>query len=185
MPFLLLIIGFVFAALVAVLDVTQVNWLLFAAPLVVGFLGVIWHRRRLHAEASHGDVVQGNLTTLQTALGNIVNNLEPMVANRDQLPPHQARFDIDRLFREDLNSFANAREAMSHAFGLQAYADVMSAFAAGERYINRVWSASADGYVDEVNEYLQRALNQFKDASQLFASQQTKRAERSAQTATT
>ncbi len=176
MPFLLLIIGFVFAALVAVLDVTQVNWLLFAAPLAVGFFGVIWHRRRLHAEASHGEVVQGNLSTLQTALGNIVNNLGPMVDKREELPTHQARFDIDRLFREDLNDFANAREAMSHAFGLQAYADVMSAFAAGERYINRVWSASADGYVDEVNTYLQKALNQFKEAHQLFTEQQAKRA---------
>lgn len=175
MPFLLLVIGFVFAALVAVLDVTQVNWLLFAAPLAVGFFGVIWHRRRLHALASHGEVVTGNLTTLETALGNIVKNLEPLVAKRDELPTHEARFEIDRLFRDDLNNFAEAREAMSHAFGLQAYADVMSSFAAGERYINRVWSASADGYVDEVNAYLERAYNQFRDAHGLFVTHQSNR----------
>ncbi len=44
----------------------------------------------------------------------------------------------------------------------------MSAFAAGERYINRVWSASTDGYEDEVRRYLERALNQFIDAEGLF-----------------
>ena len=38
----------------------------------------------------------------------------------------------------------------------------MSAFAAAERYLNRVWSASADGYRDEVNLYLDRACDQFK-----------------------
>ncbi len=52
---------------------------------------------------------------------------------------------------------------------LQGYADVMSAFAAGERYINRVWFASTDGYVDEVRGYLDRATQQFREARALFA----------------
>jgi len=41
---------------------------------------------------------------------------------------------------------------------------VMSCFAAGERYLNRVWSASADGYIDEVNAYLVKAQEQFVDS---------------------
>ncbi len=57
---------------------------------------------------------------------------------------------------------------MVPVFGMQNYADVMSNFAAGERYINRVWSASTDGYVDEVNLYLGRALDQFREAHQHF-----------------
>jgi len=57
---------------------------------------------------------------------------------------------------------------MIHVFGMQNYADVMSNFAAGERYINRVWSASTDGYVDEVRMYLDRANQQFRDARQHF-----------------
>jgi len=48
--------------------------------------------------------------------------------------------------------------------GLQAYADVMSSFAAGERYLNRVWSASADGYIDEVNAYMEKAQAQFVES---------------------
>ena len=44
-----------------------------------------------------------------------------------------------------------------HLFDLQTYADWMSSFAAGKRYINRVWSASADGYDAEAREYLQCA----------------------------
>jgi hypothetical protein len=72
------------------------------------------------------------------------------------------------LLREDLNDFANARESMKHIFGLQNYADVMGAFAAGERYINRVWSASTDGYVDEVHSYLDRATRQIREARVLF-----------------
>ena len=35
-------------------------------------------------------------------------------------------------------------------------------FAAGERYIHRVWSASVDGYIDEVLAYVPRAREQFE-----------------------
>jgi hypothetical protein len=37
----------------------------------------------------------------------------------------------------------------------------MNEFAAGERYLNRVWSASVDCYIDDVHEYLGRAKEQF------------------------
>jgi hypothetical protein len=62
---------------------------------------------------------------------------------------------------------------MIHVFGMQNYADVMSAFAAGERYINRVWSASTDGYLEEVRLYLEKARNQFVEANGLFRRLQT------------
>ncbi len=44
----------------------------------------------------------------------------------------------------------------------------MSAFAAGERYINRVWSASADSYIDEVMLYLDKAQVQFIEARDIL-----------------
>ena len=66
---------------------------------------------------------------------------------------------------------------MVHVFGMQNYADVMSNFAAGERYINRVWSASTDGYVDEVNLYLDKALSQFREAHTHFHGLKTQYAE--------
>ena len=53
---------------------------------------------------------------------------------------------------------------MVHLFGLQTYADIMSDFATGERYINRVWSASADGYDNEADLYLRKAAVQFDAA---------------------
>ena len=71
---------------------------------------------------------------------------------------------IDTKLRPDLTRFVDARESMVHLFGLQTYADIMSHFAAGERYINRVWSSSADGYDDEATRYLGRAVEQFEDA---------------------
>ncbi len=171
MPVLLLTIGFVAAALVAVLDVQQVIWWLFALPLLLGFTGVFWHRRRLHRQASHGSHVHGNLNTIEQALLAIEQHLHALLNQPQDLPTHAARFSIDRLLRRHLHAIADAREAMQHAFGIRAYADIMSAFAAGERYLNRVWSASADGYVDEVNAYLHKASDQFSEALKLFQHQ--------------
>ena len=73
------------------------------------------------------------------------------------------------LRRADLTTFAEARESLAHAHNLQVYADVMSHFASGERYINRVWSASADGYVDECMTYLDKAQVQFAEALQIVS----------------
>jgi hypothetical protein len=70
---------------------------------------------------------------------------------------------------------------MIHVFGMQNYADVMSNFAAGERYINRVWSASTDGYADEVILYLERARDQFNEAHQHFHKLKNLHAQSSAQ----
>ena len=58
---------------------------------------------------------------------------------------------------------------MVHLYGMQTYADIMSEFAAGERYINRVWSTTADGYDEEAEIYLARAAEQFEDARKQLA----------------
>ena len=60
--------------------------------------------------------------------------------------------------------FVDNRESIGHAFGLQAYADVMTQFATGERYLNRCWSASTDGYADEVSTFLTRSHEHFAEA---------------------
>jgi len=165
---LIIMATFLTGAFISVLDPTQVNWLWFTPVLTVGVAALFIYRKAHHGEAKASHRLSGDLQTLDTSLSNILGNLETLNADSDNFPVYETRFEIDRLLREDLINFANARESMKHIFGLQNYADVMSAFAAGERYINRVWSASTDGYVDEVRSYLERATQQFREARVLF-----------------
>lgn len=166
---LLMVMGsFLAGAFVAVLDPVTVNWMWMGIALAIGVAGLWMHRAASHGEASSGHRLSGNMRILQDSLHNILENLESLCARKAGLPVYEARFEIDRLFRADLNRFAEARETMIHVFGVQKYADVMSAFAAGERYINRVWSASTDGYIDEVHQYLEKARYQFAEAHGLF-----------------
>lgn len=177
---LLIMSAFLAGAFIAVLDPVRVNWVWMSIVLAAGAAGLVMYRRAHHSEASSGHRLSGNMQLLGTSLGSITKNLAGLCDRKEDLPVYEARFEIDRLFREDLNGFANARESMIHVFGMQNYADVMSAFAAGERYINRVWSASTDGYVDEVHMYLVKARDQFREAEELFSKLQAETAENTA-----
>lgn len=165
---ILIIVSFLVGAFLAVLDPREVNWAYMVPVLAVGLTGLWVYRRAERTETRAGDRLAGNMEILNNSLGNILANLESICQRGDDLPVYEARFEIDRLFRKDLNNFAEARESMIHVFGIQNYADVMSNFAAGERYINRVWSASTDGYVDEVRTYLKRARDQFSEGRRHF-----------------
>lgn len=166
--FVLIALAFLAGAFISVLDPREVNWFYLVPTLAVGMVGLWLYRLAHHGETRSGHKLAGNIETLRISMDRILSNLEALAARGDDLPVYEARFEIDRLFREDLGRFAEARESMIHVFGMQNYADVMSNFAAGERYINRVWSASTDGYVDEVRMYVTRALEQFREGHRHF-----------------
>jgi hypothetical protein len=166
---ILVIFSFLVGAFLSSLDPLSINWTVMTPTLAVGLIGLWLHRKATHGEIHAGQRLSDSIQVLTSSLDNICRNLETVCARGEDLPVYEARFEIDRLFREDLNAFAEARESMIHVFGMQNYADVMSNFAAGERYINRVWSASTDGYIDEVQLYLGRSRKQFTEARRHFA----------------
>ena len=172
--YFLLVAGFLGGAFATALDVEQVNWTIFAVAALAGIAGLIMVKRQASAHARSGSVLEVNRNELRDSIHNIVRDIEGLSYGDDE--GVTLRDDIDLKIRNDLRRFADARESMVHLFGLQAYADIMSSFAAGERYINRVWSAAADGYGAEATTYIAKAAKQFADAQ----SQLTKAAENSA-----
>jgi hypothetical protein len=166
--FLLVVLTFLAGAFLTSLDKDHVNWMYFIPVLVVGFVSALLFQKHSNAEAKQGHVLEGNKKILTESLNNIIKNLSELNGRKDKVPTYDMRFEIDKLFREDLLNFADARDSMKHLFGIQHFADIMSSFAAGERYINRVWSASTDGYVDEVMMYVEKSYNQFEHAKEEF-----------------
>ncbi|MFC4346355.1 hypothetical protein ACFO5Q_00670 [Kordiimonas lipolytica] len=166
--YLLVMLSFLAGAFLTSLDKLTLDWITFIPVMLVGVVGVVMLKRAEAAEAKCSEKLEHHRGELKGALENILKNLEELHGRKDKVPTYDMRFEIDRLFRDDLTRFADARDSMKHIFGLQAYADIMSSFAAGERYINRVWSASTDGYVDEVLMYVDKSLNQFRHAMEEF-----------------
>ncbi len=166
--YLLLVAGFLVGAYATALHVDEVEWLLFAAAAAAAVAGVVLAKRADHALATAGDVLETNRNELNESLANIVRDLREMTEG-EMAQGEQLRDWIDQKLRPDLRRFVEARGSMVHLYSLQTYADIMSEFAAGERYINRVWSASADGYREEAESYLLRAAQQFADARDQLA----------------
>jgi hypothetical protein len=157
--------GFLGGAFATSLDVQNVNWILFAGTAGAAFIGLLLYKRQIGAMARSEEVLEVNRVELRESIANVVNDLGEIMQG-ELTQGAVLRDRIDLKLREDLRRFADARESMVHLFGLQTYADIMSNFAAGERYINRVWSASADGYDEEANAYLKKAAGQFDEAKQ-------------------
>jgi hypothetical protein len=161
--FLLLVVGYLAGAYATVLDIKDVNRQVFLVAALAAIAGLVMIKRAEAAHATSDEVLELNRGELRESLENIVRDLGEIVGDGGARGA-ELRDRIDLKLRDDLRRFADARSSMVHLFGLQTYADIMSSFAAGERYINRVWSASADGYDEEAETYLQKAAKQFADA---------------------
>lgn len=165
--YILLTAGFLAGAFATSLDVQNVSWTLFVGAALAAVAGLVLVKRQASADATSETVLEVNRGELTESIQNIVTDLGELVAA--DTSGSDLRDKIDHKLRDDLRRFADARQSMVHLFGLQTYADIMSSFATGERYVNRVWSASADDYPDEARDYLQRAAKQFDAAKQQLA----------------
>lgn len=163
--YFLLAAGFLAGAYATALDTQNVNWTLFSIAALSAVVGLVIFKRQASAIARSDTVLELNRGELRESIQNIVRDLGEIKSN-GPVSGVELRDAIDLKLRTDLRRFAEARESMVHLFGLQTYADIMSSFAAGERYINRVWSSSADGYDQEATTYLDKAAKQFADAQQ-------------------
>lgn len=159
--FLLVIVGFLVGAFASVASQTQVRRDQFIPAVTVGFIGVVLVRLGQRRTVRATERLVSNMRSIQDSLRRIADNATRLNAEKQSIDPYDIRHRLEELFADDLTAFITARESIAYSYGLAAYADVMSTFAAGERYLNRAWCASADGYVDEIHQYLDKAKEQF------------------------
>lgn len=162
--YLLITAGFLVGSYFAVRTPEGLELGPFLLGLAVGAVGIVLVRWDLRKAATHAGRLTSDLSTLEASLERIVEGIRVLDRDKGSIGVYDLRHRIDERFPGDLARFVEARRSLAHRYGLQAYADVMNPFAAGERYLNRVWSTSTDGYIDEAHEYLGRSHEQFEDA---------------------
>ncbi len=162
--YVFLMIGFLAGAFIATAEVDHVKWGQFAPCAGAMLVGLVLVRS--HAAAAKGDTEahSGGLEALEKAVASLVTKIGAMNESKDSIDVFDVHGQIDAQLMDDLNDFVESRESLIPLFGMQRYADIMSAFANGERNINRAWSASADGYIDEVWASLGRAEERMREA---------------------
>ena len=162
--YLLIVVGFLWGAYLTVEQPEGVNTTRYLVALAIGVAGVITARTAVRAEARDVTRLTTNIATIEASLAAIANDAERLDEQKESINVYDIRHVIDETFPPHLAAFVEARESIAHSYGLKAYAEVMNRFATGERYLNRVWSASTDGYQPEAHDYITRSRVQFDDA---------------------
>ena len=119
------------------------------------------------AAESQSHRVEAEDSVLSESLTRLNNGVAELSKRQTAMAPHQVVEYIDDQLAEPFADFADARNALVQRFGLQGFADVMTQFASGERFVNRAWSAAADGYMEEVAASLERAQGHLNKAQEL------------------
>ncbi len=174
---LLLWSGFVSGSLAAVYSTENaadpwatVNWTWYIISALVCIGGIVFLRIGKSVAKDDTETSEANFNSLPNHLHDVLGSIRKLQSEQQNLPPSKIVEFIDEHCADGLREFADARESIITNGGLSSYAEVMTQFAAGERAINRAWSASADGYLDETETCLSRAETFLQNALNLLES---------------
>lgn len=147
---------------------STVRWPWYGLAMLIAIGGVLLLRASNRATQLNSESMQGQFSTLNAAIVSLVEKLQTLDTNFDKMIPEEIVEFIDDQCVIHFNDFADSRNTITRRFGLTAFAEIMSEFATGERYINRAWSASADGYIDEAKSSVKRCLSHLVEAKRLL-----------------
>ena len=159
-------LGFLGGSFSAIMDKDQIALPYFIPCFLLGIIGVVLVQIGIRNEAKDEGKREANFQILKDSLSSISTGMASLDTEKEKIFIYDLPQVLEDRFTDNLNAFVEARESISHGWGMQAYADVMSHFAAGERYMNRVWSTAADGYIDEAHTYVGRSQEQLGEAYQ-------------------
>ena len=145
-----------------------INWTYYGLAFLVGSVGVVLLRVSSRQASGQTHELDRDIDELDDALANLLAGVSQLNTARESILVFDVHKRIDEGLAIEFGRFADARKSMIQRFGLSAYAAVMTEFANAERSVNRAWSASADGYVDEVWLSLERSERRLLKARELF-----------------
>ena len=142
---------------------------LFLVGCVISILGLVIWRKAVAAEASSAEA-NGEKRDAVSILAELMEPAKKLAAEIDSLEAEAINARADALLETYILPFAEDRNSVLQKYGMDVGADVLCTMAFGERMLNRVWSASADGHVVEARNSFPQALAAFELAhSQLSA----------------
>ena len=142
-----------------------IHWPSYTVMLLVAIGGVVLLRATRRAARLGGRKHAEDMSRIRDVLLRLGEQIADWAQSFTAAEVFDIHRRIDQNLSDDLALFADLRESLIDLFGLSAYAGIMTEFALAERTINRAWSASADGYADEVAACLTRAVEHLREAT--------------------
>lgn len=140
----------------------QGKWF-FVGGVVAMFLGMLLKRSAASVvESEEGESTGYGALVALLDRGRL--EVTALADRADGLGAREIHEALDPILAEVCQPFVDGRETLRRRFGARGFAAVMGPFAAGERWLNRAWSAAVDGYEAEARESLREALEPLEDA---------------------
>ena len=139
-------------------------WPLFAAAAIGLVAGSLLSRiiARRAAVSAEEQTQTGEQLSPDAALAAVRKVIDGLLEDLQIMTDEERACDIittrvDEAVRGFVPAITESRDRLVARMGLGAYASFMDLFSAGERSLNRAWSAAADGAAYEAAESLERA----------------------------
>lgn len=180
LAFVLITLGTIGAAIgVARTDTTVEGWVstfqvrmdLTLVSLAVLVTGIVLARMatRAAARAEAANKEGGSLGKARAALSETLRLAAGLQGRLSALGLDALHGEVDALVNGPVADFVDNRLSITDNFGVGAYAEVMAPFATAERYLNRAWSSSADGYLQEAVDCVGRAVPRIEEAERAMS----------------
>ena len=139
---------------------------IFIAALITGIIGnILWHgteKKKVLAELEeHKNDVNSNPVILLEAT---IPAIEALLRKAETLVGMELCVELDKVLDTYVHPFTERRKTFQDILGQANGAEVLLIIAYAERMLNRVWSASSDGYPDEAKNCLEDSLNNYRSA---------------------
>jgi hypothetical protein len=141
-----------------------IAWTPYLGAVVLGLVGVVMLRLSKQRATADGARQQAGLDQLNRSLSQILVQVQGLADALPEMTPEAVVGWIDERCMAPCQDFADQRNVLKDRFGLAAFGEIMSEFASGERFLNRVWSAAADGYMEEAYRSVKTSLAFFQAA---------------------
>lgn len=142
---------------------------IFVAGAVVGVVGLVWWRRLRSQIAAAMPAQSAPDQDPFALLAGLIPDAKSLAAEVGTLQAPEIQVGVDRLLDTWVLPFAEVRQSVIDRLGMQKGAEILVTIAYGERMLNRVWSAAADGHLPEARACLPEAVDALQEAAQIAA----------------
>lgn len=133
---------------------------------------VVLEERRI-ARSAVGSAGSDSESNPATILQQLLERLNSTLGDLDSLVEADLQSRIEGVVDSHVTPLAEARHQIIDRFGMSKGSEILVATAYGERMLNRVWSAAADGYLEEAQSSFREATQAFDEAAAMLSTSST------------
>lgn len=138
---------------------------IFIVASLVAILGIILWRKAIAVQKERGLIGGTDAVDPAKLLRELRGPLSALRAEASQLDTTTLMQRVDALLDEYILPIGEARQGLIDRFGMEKGAEILVTLAFGERMLNRVWSAAADGHLPEALSSLEESADALQEAA--------------------